>query len=162
LLFMHEIGQIVEMMSMEQFVQLSKPLFHKIGRCVTSNNFQVSEAAMLLWKNDRFVQFTTLRARDLFPIICPYLYRTGTVHWNTAIKNLAVSVIRICMETSPQVFDDFSKRMKGQEQQELERMLGQKAKWQGILAPAEHDDEEGEFNTASGTLESVFPEKREK
>jgi serine/threonine-protein phosphatase 2A regulatory subunit B' len=162
LLFMHEISQIVDMMSLEQFVTLSKQLFHKIGRCVTSNNFQVSESAMLLWKNDRFVQFTTMHAKDLFPILCPYLYRTGTVHWNTPIKNLAVSVIRICMETAPQVFDAFSKTMKAQEQQELERLLGRKAKWKGVIVQATAEDSTVRVCETGGTLDNMFPEKRDK
>jgi serine/threonine-protein phosphatase 2A regulatory subunit B' len=81
LLFLHEIGEIVEVMSITQFAELCEQLFHTVGHCVRSNNFQVSESAMLLWKNDRFVQYTTFHAKELFPIICPYLYRTGTSHW---------------------------------------------------------------------------------
>jgi serine/threonine-protein phosphatase 2A regulatory subunit B' len=122
-LFVCEVCQIVEVMSMEQFASISRQLFHKIGNCIASNNSQVSESAILLWKNDQFVRFTTLCASNLFPIIFPYLYHTATSHWNTEIKNLAVSVIRICMETSPGVFDSFCRTTKAREQQEIHRML---------------------------------------
>jgi serine/threonine-protein phosphatase 2A regulatory subunit B' len=166
LLFMGELRQIVEVMNMEQFASLSRQLFHKIGNCIASNNLQVSESAMVFWKNDKFLRFTTLHARDLFPIICPHLYRTGTTHWNTAIKNLAVSVIRICMETSPHVFDSFCRTMKVREQDEIDKKPAQRSAWNGILAAA-RDEEAGrmisekagspdDFLTAHSNDESVL------
>jgi serine/threonine-protein phosphatase 2A regulatory subunit B' len=148
------------MASEEQFVELSVPLFHKIGQCITSDNFQVSEAGMLLWKNDRFVQFTTAHAKDLFPIICPYLYKTGTNHWNPAIKNLAVSVIRICMETSPSVFEAFSKTMKAQEQADLEKIGSQKHTWRMVVGSAAGHDSSISLNEKVGSLEYVYPDPK--
>jgi serine/threonine-protein phosphatase 2A regulatory subunit B' len=156
LIFIGQVGRILELVSEEQFIQLSHALFHTIGKCVTSNNFQVSEQGMLLWKNDRFLQLTTAHAKELFPIICPYLYRTGTLHWNTAIKNLAVSVIRICMETSPAVFEAFSKAMKQQEQQEIEKMMVEKGKWKMVLGAAHESGTK--MNEKFGAFERVFPQ----
>ena len=129
LIFITEVSKIIDLMTEEHFKDLMVDLFHRIGKCITSNNFQISEAGMLLWKNDRFVQYTTIHAKRLFPIICPYLYKTGTVHWNAAIKNLAVSVIRICMETVPDVFEAFSKTMKTQEQNEISKLGTKKDSW---------------------------------
>ncbi|OHT02618.1 phosphoprotein phosphatase [Tritrichomonas foetus] len=157
LIFITQIGKILDSISEEQFVELMEPLFHKIGQCITANNFQVSESGMLLWKNDRFVQLTTAHADKLFPIICPYLYKTGTNHWNTAIKNLAVSVIRICMETSPAVFEAFSKTMKAQEQSELQKLIEEKNVWTMVMGAAKAQDPELSFNERSGSLNSVFP-----
>jgi serine/threonine-protein phosphatase 2A regulatory subunit B' len=151
-LFICELCQIIDVMSVEQFMSLSRQLFHKIGDCIASNNFQVSECAMLLWKNDRFVRLTTLHASDLFPIICPHLYYTGTTHWNTAIKNLAVSVIRICMETSPQVFDSFCRTMKVREQQDMDRMLARKSAWSRILAAARDEHAGARISEKAGSL----------
>ena len=54
---------------------------------------------MLLWRNDRFVELCIKYANDILPLVCPCLYNTGMSHWNSGIKNLAVSVIRMCMET---------------------------------------------------------------
>jgi serine/threonine-protein phosphatase 2A regulatory subunit B' len=153
LIFVGQISRILELVSEEQFVELSKQLFHKIGECITSNNFQVSEQGMLLWKNDRFHDFTKAHAKELFPIICPYLYRTGTAHWNTAIKNLAVSVIRICMESSPEVFEAFSKAMKVQEQQEIENQRTKARTWKLVLASATARDPTVELNEGAGAFE---------
>lgn len=142
LIFLTELSKIIESISEEQFVDLMKPIFHKIGHCILSNHFQVSEAGMLLWKNDHFVQLTTKYAEDLFPIICPYLYKAGTLHWNGAIKNLAVSVIRICMQTSPSVFESYSKQMKQQESVEEQKTQNEKSTWRMIANHASSIDPE--------------------
>ena len=158
LIFITQLGKIIDSFSEEQFVELMKPLFDKIGQCITSNNFQVSEAAMLLWKNDKFVEYTKAHAGELFPIICPYLYKTGTNHWNTAIKNLAVSVIRICMESNPEVFEAFSKTMKAQEQAELQSLVEERNVWTMVLNTAKARDSELHFiNYKSDSLDSIFP-----
>jgi serine/threonine-protein phosphatase 2A regulatory subunit B' len=157
LIFVEQISRILELVSEEQFVELSKQLFHKIGECIASNNFQVSERGMLLWRNDRFHDFTKSHAKELFPVICPYLYRTGTAHWNTAIKNLAVSVIRICMEGSPEVFEAFSRTMKVQEQQELENQRTKTKTWKLILASAMANDANARMNEAVGHFDVIFP-----
>jgi serine/threonine-protein phosphatase 2A regulatory subunit B' len=140
IIFINELGRLLEDATEDQFVGLSEPVFHRIGRCVRSDSFQVSEQAMMLWKSDRFVQLTTLHADKLFPIICPYLYETGTAHWNTAIKNLAVSVIRICMQNAPAVFNEFSKKMKSEEAKEIEKMLNKKGTWGMIMNTASSQD----------------------
>lgn len=156
LIFINQIGKIIELMSEEQFVDLMDELFHKIGECITANNFQVSEAGMLLWKNDRFIFLTTSHAKELYPIICPYLYKTGTNHWNTAIKNLAVSVIRICMESAPDVFEAFSKTMKVQEQAELNKILSEQDTWKMIIGNSNSSNAELKVNENIGKLEDVF------
>jgi serine/threonine-protein phosphatase 2A regulatory subunit B' len=156
LFFMGLVSRTLEIISEDQFVQLKQELFHKIGRSIVSNNFQVSEQGMLLWKGDRFLQLTTAHAKEIFPIICPYLYRTGTNHWHTAIKNLAVSVIRICMDTSPPVFEAFSRTMKAQDQQEVEKVLAKKATWKMVLATAVARDPGVNVNDQARVLETVF------
>jgi serine/threonine-protein phosphatase 2A regulatory subunit B' len=157
LLFIALVSRILECVSEDQFVQLEQQLFHKVGKCIISNSFQVSEQGMLLWKNDRFLQLTTAHAKELFPVICPYLYKTGTNHWHTAIKNLAVSVIRICMDTSPPVFEAFSKTMKAQDQQELDKILGKKATWKMVFGTAVARDPGVNVNGRVEVLERVFP-----
>lgn len=157
--FINQIGNILETISEEQFVELMEPLFHKIGECITSNSFQVSECSMLLWKSDRFVQMITIHADKIFPIICPYLYKTGTNHWNPAIKNLAVSVIRICMTTAKPVFEAFSKTMKAQEQSELEKLKNEKKDWSMIIQSASAIDNEFNANAKNEELNKSFEEK---
>ncbi|KAH0791891.1 serine/threonine-protein phosphatase 2A 56 kDa regulatory subunit alpha isoform [Histomonas meleagridis] len=156
LLFINQLGKILEMANEEQFVELIDPLFHQIGKSITSNNFQVSEAAMLMWKNDKFVQLTTLHAKEIFPIICPYLYQAGTNHWNTGIKNLAVSVIRICMETSQAVFNAFSKTMKAQEQHEMQKLINKKETWKMMIRSAAQHGVKTVINEKCGTLDVTY------
>jgi serine/threonine-protein phosphatase 2A regulatory subunit B' len=115
---------------------------------------------MLLWKNDHFHDLTKSHAKQLFPIICPYLYHTATLHWNTAIKNLAVSVIRFYMDRARDVFDACSIAMKDQEQRRLAQLLGRKGTWKTVLASAVSQDTSARLNESFGALEEVFPRER--
>ena len=156
LIFLSNFSKIFDQMTDEQFKDLMYDLFHRIGLCITSNNFQISEAGMLLWKNDRFVKCIKNNAKELYPIICPFLYKTGTNHWNTAIKNLAVSVIRICMETAPDVFDAFSRTMKAQAQQEQQRKAATKETWSMVINNAQAHDSSLDIKTSMQELDSAF------
>ena len=99
IMFIEQLDHILEVLTDEQFEAIKTKLVNKIGELVQSNAFRVSEAAMLLWRNDRFVELCIKYANDVLPLVCPCLYNTGMSHWNSGIKNLAVSVIRMCMET---------------------------------------------------------------
>ena len=158
ILFINQLGRILEIMSEEQFVGLIHDgLFTQIGKSLSSNNFQVSETTLLLWKIDRFVQLITLHAKEIFPIICPYLYQTGTNHWNTGIRNLAVSVIRICMETSRSEFDKFSKSMKKIRKIEIQKIENQKKSWMVLIENASKSDKDIHFNqTSIDELKTAF------
>ena len=156
LIFLNSFSKIFEQMTDDQFKDLMYELFHRIGLCITSNNFQISEAGMLLWKNDRFVKCIKNNAKELYPIICPFLYKTGTNHWNTAIKNLAVSVIRICMEMSPDVFEQFSKTMKAQAQQELQKKAAEKETWSMVINNAQAQDSSLDVKDSLQDLNNAF------
>ncbi|KAK8834256.1 hypothetical protein M9Y10_025638 [Tritrichomonas musculus] len=159
--FINHVGRILELITDDQFVELMEPLFHKIGKCITSNNFQVCEVSMLLWKNDKFIQMTISHSDKLFPIICPYLYKTGTSHWNTSIKNLAVSVIRIFMELSRDVFEAFSRSMKAQEQNELQKLINEKSYWMMVINAGVSTDSNINVSEKESELNGIFPELKQ-
>jgi serine/threonine-protein phosphatase 2A regulatory subunit B' len=156
LIFISELSEIFNSMSDEQFKDLMFDLFHRVGLCITSDNFQVSEAGMLLWKSDRFIKCIKTNAKDLYPIICPFLYKTGTNHWNTPIKNLAVSVIRICMEIAPDVFEAFSRTMKAQAQEEQKKLNLDKETWAMVINNAQLQDKNINVEEELKNLDDVF------
>jgi hypothetical protein len=63
------------------------------------------------------------------------------------------------METSPHVFDTFSKTMKAQEQQEIDKLLTQKSRWKQVIAFAEADDSEVRPSEAAGSLDVAFQDQ---
>jgi serine/threonine-protein phosphatase 2A regulatory subunit B' len=144
-LFLTEIGALLEAVNEEQFLAIAVPLFTKIGECIKADNFQVSEQGLMLWKSDRFVQLVSAYAEKIFPVICPYLYEAGTRHWNAAIKNLSVSVIRICMQNSPSAFNEFSNKMKSEAAKQSQRNQGKRNTWKLVANGVSDMDNYQEF-----------------
>jgi serine/threonine-protein phosphatase 2A regulatory subunit B' len=139
-LFITEIGQIVESMNEDQFKESAEELFLLLGRLIEGPNFQLSEATICLWKSDIFVTFTAQFATITYPIIVPSIYRCGVNHWHTAIKNLAVSILSICMQTCPEIYDQIMKGISEIEQHQKLRYEAEKGAWFEVAKQAEGFD----------------------
>jgi len=130
LLFVGFIEQLFDYITDDIFVEIMKPLTKHMCFLIISNNFRVSESAMLLWKNDRFVELISSNHQVLFPYICPALYKTGMNHWSSVIKNIAVSVIRICMDSMPpEEAASFNKQVKNNEVKSMKKLQTKKQIW---------------------------------
>lgn len=156
LLFLAEIATLIDQMSDEQFNSGVLDLFRFIGRCVESENFQVCEAAIMLWKSDDFVMKTAQNACRTFPIIVPSLYRTCTYHWNTQIRNIAVSVLRVCMQTAPPIYEQVSKGVKEIEQVMANTVQKEKELWSQIIAQAQANDADVKVIEKPRPFDDVF------
>lgn len=140
LLFLAELMTLIDSLSEDQFKEIGPELMQKIGESVESPNFQVSESAILMWRNDNFVMQSAVNASVLFPIIVPFLYRAGSNHWNPAIKNIAISVLRICMQTCPEVYDKVSKNIRELESLQIKKSQMEGSAWADITQQALEND----------------------
>nr|GEY14044.1 serine/threonine protein phosphatase 2A 57 kDa regulatory subunit B' iota isoform [Tanacetum cinerariifolium] len=52
-MFLGEVEEILEAITMPEFQRVMVPLFWRIGCCINSSHFQVAERALLLWNNDQ-------------------------------------------------------------------------------------------------------------
>jgi serine/threonine-protein phosphatase 2A regulatory subunit B' len=141
-LFIVEIGNLIEAMSEDQFKEISEELFIVLGNLIEGPNFQWGEAAVCLWKSDIFVTLTSQFATLTYPLIIPTLYRCGVSHWHAAIKNLAVSVLRICMQTGPEVYDQVMKGLSEIDRHQAMRQEAEKGAWLEVAKQAESYDED--------------------
>jgi serine/threonine-protein phosphatase 2A regulatory subunit B' len=139
-LFITEIGQLVDGMSEEQFKEIAEELFVVLSRLIEGPNFQLCEAAVCLWKSDVFVTATAQFATITYPIILPGVYRCGVSHWHAAIKNLAVSILRICMQIAPEIYDQVMKGLPEIEQHMSRRLEAEKGAWFEVAKQAEGFD----------------------
>jgi serine/threonine-protein phosphatase 2A regulatory subunit B' len=156
LLFLGEIGVLIDSMSEDQFKAMSVDIFNFVGRLIEGLNFQVSEAAVYLWKSDYFVQLMAQFAGTTFPVIIPYLYRCGSNHWNPQIKNIAISVLRICMQTAPEIYEEVKKAMQQIEEVLLERRTAEMGAWLEVAKIAAEADPELQMVSYPATIEEVF------
>jgi serine/threonine-protein phosphatase 2A regulatory subunit B' len=150
-LFINEIGQLIDAMTEEQFKEIAEDVFILLARLVEGLNFQLSEATICLWKSDPFVTLTSVCATTTYPIIVPAVYRCGIHHWHPAIKNIAVSVLRICMQTAPDVYDQVIKGLPEIEQHMAMRQAAEKGAWLEVAKQA------AGFDTAIAIVEKPTP-----
>ena len=112
-LFLNFINIIIETTNIRDQFDLIIPVIKQISICIQSQAFQVVEAALSLWKKEQFIQLIADSANELFPILLPALYFSGSSHWSNIIRNFSVSVIRINMQISQKQFQlscsDFKK-----------------------------------------------------
>jgi serine/threonine-protein phosphatase 2A regulatory subunit B' len=95
-------------------------------------------------------------AGTTFPVIIPYLYRCGSNHWNPQIKNIAISVLRICMQTAPEIYEEVKKAMQQIEEVLLERRTAEMGAWLEVAKIAAEVDPEVEMVSYPAKIEEVF------
>ncbi|KAF5774051.1 putative protein phosphatase 2A, regulatory B subunit, B56, armadillo-like helical [Helianthus annuus] len=103
-MFLGEIEEILEAISMVEFQRIMVPLFWRIGCCITSSHFQVAEKALLLWNNDQIYNLIGHNREVILPIIFPALEMNMQNHWNQSVLNLTHSVRNVMTEMDNMLF----------------------------------------------------------
>lgn len=134
-LFITEIEEILEIISLEHFKLISGPLFRQLSKCIDSNHFQVSERALLLWHND-FICENLIRSRveEVLKIVLPVLSKHAKSHWNRNVQILIFNAIDRFMSIDSVLFDDCVAALPEQEKKSLERKQILLACWRQLDA----------------------------
>ncbi|XP_058785789.1 serine/threonine protein phosphatase 2A 57 kDa regulatory subunit B' kappa isoform-like [Vicia villosa] len=103
-MFLGELEEILETINMVEFQKVMVPLFWRIGCCISSLHFQVSERALYLWNNDHIVNLIAHNRQVILPIIIPALERNSQSHWNPAVLNLTHNVRKMFIEMDENLF----------------------------------------------------------
>lgn len=103
-MFLSELEEILEGINMMEFQKIMAPLFWRIGCCINSPHFQVSERALFLWNNDQIVNLIAHNRHVILPIILPALERNTQNHWNQAVLNLTLNLRKMFMEMDEELF----------------------------------------------------------
>ncbi|KAL8499281.1 hypothetical protein ACS0TY_022312 [Phlomoides rotata] len=91
-MFLGELEEILEVMSMAEFQKVMVPLFCRIRNCINSYQFQVAERSLFLWNNERIVNLISHNRQVILPIVFPALEVNAQNHWNHAVLNLTLNV----------------------------------------------------------------------
>ncbi|CAK7353478.1 unnamed protein product [Dovyalis caffra] len=97
-MFLGELEEILEAISMVEFQKVMVPLFWRIGCCINSFHFQVAERALFLWNNDQIVNLIAHNRLVILPIIFPALEKNAHSHWNPGVLNLTQNVRKMFSE----------------------------------------------------------------
>ncbi|CAH8560922.1 unnamed protein product [Dicrocoelium dendriticum] len=80
-LFLDELESCIEYCDSDNFRVILRPSFMHLACCISSENFQVSERALLFWNNERLLSMMTENAREIIPVIYESLLKAIN-HWN--------------------------------------------------------------------------------
>ncbi|KAG2235612.1 hypothetical protein INT48_002386 [Thamnidium elegans] len=115
-MFLNELEEVLDVIDGNEFQRIMIPLFVKLGQCVSSTHFQVAERALYFWNNDYIVSLMAENMNEIMPIIFPTLYKTSKTHWNKTILGLVYNALKLCMDISPELFDECANQYKQQRQ----------------------------------------------
>ncbi|KAG8375514.1 hypothetical protein BUALT_Bualt10G0107700 [Buddleja alternifolia] len=119
-MFLGELEEILEVISMAEFQKVMVPLFWRLRRCINSYHFQVAERALFLWNNDQVINLIAHNRQVILPIIFPALEFNAQNHWNLAVLNLTLNVRKMLSEIDDVlVLACISNYQKEQENKEL-------------------------------------------
>ncbi|KAK3010455.1 hypothetical protein RJ639_010664 [Escallonia herrerae] len=103
-MFLGELEEILEAISMAEFQKVMVPLFMRIGYCINSFHFQVAERALFFWNNDQIVNLIAHNRDVILPVLFPALEKNAQSHWNHSVLNLTLNVRKMLMEMDEVLF----------------------------------------------------------
>jgi len=135
-LFLNEVEEILEMVSIEHFEKFAQPLFTRIAICVGSPHFQVAERALFLWNNEYIVGMIAQNRQQVLPIVFEALYTNSRSHWNSTVHGLTCNVVKLFMEMDSKLFDDCSTDYREHQEQVEKDKKTDEDEWQKLLKQA--------------------------
>ncbi|CAO3654368.1 unnamed protein product [Mucor hiemalis] len=131
-MFLNELEEVLDVVDGVEFQRIMMPLFVKLGQCVSSTHFQVAERALYFWNNEYIVSLMAENMNTIMPIIFPTLYKTSKTHWNKTILGLVYNALKLCMDISPDLFDECATQYKQQRQVERKRQRDREENWKTL------------------------------
>ncbi|KAB2002531.1 hypothetical protein ES319_D11G072500v1 [Gossypium barbadense] len=131
-MFLGELEEVLEATQLAEFQRCMVPLFHQIGRCLSSSHFQVAERALFLWNNDHIETLIKQNQNVILPIIFPSLEKNARSHWNPAVQSLTLNVRKIFSDTDPELFEECLHKFEEDQAQENEVKSKREATWKRL------------------------------
>ena len=106
-LFLNELEQLLDICDPAQFTKLSVQVAQKLAASISSSHFQVAERSLsLVAGNEYIAQLVMSNSREMLPYLFPPINSYSRMHWNRGVQMMALAVLRMFMETSPQLFEE--------------------------------------------------------
>ncbi|KAJ4900571.1 Serine/threonine protein phosphatase 2A 57 kDa regulatory subunit B' iota isoform [Raphanus sativus] len=131
-MFLGEVEEIVEAMSVVEFQKVMVPLFSRIACCVNSCHFQVSERALFLWNNDQIVNLIAHNRQAILPIMFTALEKNAENHWNQSVLNLTLNVRKMFCEMDEPLFMSCHARFQEDEAEQSSEAEKRKETWERL------------------------------
>ncbi|RAL38035.1 unnamed protein product [Cuscuta campestris] len=136
-MFLGEVEEILEVITMDEFQKIMVPLFWRIGCCVSSYHFQVAERALFLWNNDQIVTLIAHNRHAILPILFPALENNARSHWNQAVQSLTLNIRKLFVEMDDELFWACQAQYKEEQQKLASLALKRKKEWERLESQAQ-------------------------
>lgn len=134
ILFLNELEAFCEMFHPDiSAVGLLERMCKTIASCIFTENFAVSERALLLWESDAFMGLIGGMARITYPILIPSIYKTATTHWCEDVKALALNALRVLKGCDVQVFNELGADFKKVESDRIVAEVKRGSMWKRLI-----------------------------
>lgn len=115
---MFEIGELLGSVNLSRLEKCKDLLFKRIGTCMESPHFQISEKAMdIFYNNVAFRRFFNMHVATQLSYFYEVLKRVSTTHWHRNTQLLAEIVLSKLKEVTPSLYasaeEDYLCSLKG-------------------------------------------------
>ncbi|KAA6398633.1 MAG: putative protein phosphatase 2A regulatory B subunit, partial [Streblomastix strix] len=155
-LFLTELEDIIDSLSLEELHPLAPTIFKKIAECIQTPQFQVAEKALSLLTNEYILQLVSQTKNQAIPVLFMALYANTKQHWNANVISLTFSALKLFMEMDGRLFTQCATSFKKKNDNDAKQRYMRDLKWQIVekvardkspenyrdLYPDEFDNEE--------------------
>ncbi|KAI8871388.1 B56-domain-containing protein [Ramicandelaber brevisporus] len=104
-LFLSEIEDVLDLAGSDQWREVAVVLSKKLAQCITCQHFQVIERALAFFRNDKIIEMIRSNLENVMPIIIPALVNRSQSCWNRNVQVMAINVVRMFQDLSPDAVD---------------------------------------------------------
>jgi serine/threonine-protein phosphatase 2A regulatory subunit B' len=139
-LFLSEIESLIPLIPQSCMKKAVVEIISLVSQCAQSYDYVVSERALLMWKNEKFIKLIVSYSKITYPILLPSLFRTANEHWCENVSKLAVYVLRVLKEFDVDQFNEVGANMRAVESVKIMKEVESGNRWQSLVINFGEDD----------------------
>ena len=154
ILFLSELESLLPLIPQHSMQESIIEIISLVSTCAQSQDYAVSERAMMMWQNEKFVNLVVSFSRVTYPILLPALFRTANEHWLNTVSTLAVYVLRALKESDANQFNEVGANMKVVESCRIMKEVERGKMWQSLVT--EFGESEKMKEETLGVISKLF------
>lgn len=128
-LFLTEIEAILDIVEHDALDPVVEEVFDRLGMCMCSVHFQVSEQALNLTANETISYYITRQRQRIVPILYPYLQKNLRSHWHDTVRSVTVNILATLREMDSGLYKKIVLETKRSRKEEEERSARREDRW---------------------------------
>ena len=157
--FVEYLQVLCEKITTSDFQNNAPQIFKIFAKCAMCMNAKVTEASFHIWFNPKITPRLIDTAKLVFPIIHGSIVQASREHWNTAIQNKAIQVLKAMRDLNPFLYDEINwQRMQTSQQIDPSTARNTQKQWALIARIAAHQYHDVNLRDVLGKIQLCFNE----